>query len=50
MANIPVERKGGTPWWTWLLALLAIIGLIWLVAELFENDEPTNRRLENNSH
>lgn len=39
MANIPVERKGGTPWWTWLLALLAIIGLIWLIAELFD-DEP----------
>ena len=40
MANIPVERKGGTPWWTWLLALLAIIGLIWLIAELFDDDEP----------
>ena len=39
MANIPVERKGGTPWWTWLLALLAVIGLIWLIAELFD-DEP----------
>ncbi|MEP0548997.1 MAG: hypothetical protein ABJF88_18835 [Rhodothermales bacterium] len=39
MANIPVERKGGTPWWTWLLALLAIAGLIWLIAELFD-DEP----------
>ena len=39
MANIPVEHKGGTPWWTWLLALLAIAGLIWLIAELFD-DEP----------
>ena len=36
MANIPVERKGGTPWWTWLLALFAIVGLIWLIAELFD--------------
>lgn len=36
MANIPVEREGGTPWWTWLLALLAIVGLIWLIAELFD--------------
>lgn len=39
MANIPVERKGGTPWWTWLLALLAVIGLIWLITALF-GDEP----------
>ena len=38
MANIPVERKGGTPWWTWLLALLAIVGLIWLIAELFDTE------------
>lgn len=38
MANIPVERKGGTPWWTWLLAVLAIIGLIWLIAELLEGE------------
>lgn len=38
MANIPVERKGGTPWWTWLLALLAIVGLIWLIAELFDSE------------
>ena len=40
MANIPVERKGGgMPWWTWLLALLAVAGLIWLVAEMTD-DEP----------
>jgi len=38
VANIPVERKGGTPWWTWLLALLAIVGLIWIIAELFEGE------------
>lgn len=39
MADIPVERKGGIPWWAWLLALLAVIGLIWLIAEMVD-DEP----------
>lgn len=40
MADIPVERKGGgMPWWAWLLALLAVAGLIWLVAEMAD-DEP----------
>lgn len=40
MANIPVERKGGSmPWWAWLLALLVVAGLIWLVAEMAD-DEP----------
>lgn len=40
MADIPVERKGGgLPWWAWLLALLAVAGLIWLVAEMAD-DEP----------
>lgn len=38
MAKIPVEKKGGTPWWWWLLGLLLIIGLIWLIAELFDGD------------
>ena len=41
MANIPVERTStGTPWWLWLLGLLLLIGLIWLLAGLFDdNDE-----------
>lgn len=39
MANIPVEKTGGTPWWLWLLGLLLLGGLIWLGAELFD-DEP----------
>lgn len=30
MAEIPVERKGGIPWWAWLLlALVAAALLIW---------------------
>ncbi len=39
MANIPVERTGGTPWWLWLLGLLLLIGLIWFLAELFTDDD-----------
>lgn len=39
MAHIPVEKKSGTPWWVWLLALLLIGGVIWLFAEMFD-DEP----------
>jgi hypothetical protein len=38
MAEIPVERKGGIPWWAWaLLALLAAVLLIWLFNQ---NDDP----------
>jgi len=39
MANIPVERtRTGIPWWAWLLGLLALVALIWFVAELFDNE------------
>lgn len=39
MANIPVERTHtSTPWWLWLLGLLLLGGLVWLVAELFDNE------------
>lgn len=39
MANIPVEKTGsGTPWWAWLLGLVLLAGLVWLVAELFDNE------------
>ena len=39
MANIPVEKThSGTPWWLWLLGLLLLGGLVWLVAELFDNE------------
>lgn len=32
MARIPVEKKGGVPWWVWLLALFLLAGVIWWVA------------------
>ncbi len=39
MANIPVEEtRTGTPWWLWLLGLILLGGVIWLVAELFDNE------------
>ena len=39
MANIPVERTStGTPWWVWLLGLLLLAGLVWLIAEMFDNE------------
>ena len=28
MADIPIERKGGIPWWAWLLGLLALLLLL----------------------
>ena len=39
MANIPVERKAGTPWWLWLLGLLLLLALIFFLIEAFD-DEP----------
>lgn len=39
MANIPVEQtRTGPPWWLWLLGLLLLAGLIWLIAELLDDD------------
>lgn len=34
MAEIPVQKKGGIPWWVWLLllALIAIL-LVWWIAD-----------------
>jgi hypothetical protein len=50
MANIPVERTGGTPWWAWLLGLLALLAVGWLVLELFDEEPDADERagLENN--
>ncbi len=31
MAEIPIERKGGIPWWAWLLGLLALLLLLILL-------------------
>ena len=41
MAEIPVEKKSGIPWWGWLLALLALIAvaaILWL--SLADDDDP----------
>lgn len=48
MARIPVERdRGGSPWWLWLIGLLVLVGIIWIIAELFERDTvPTNEVAE----
>lgn len=40
MAHIPVEKNTGGSWWKWLLALLVIGGLIWIVAEAVDTDDP----------
>lgn len=31
MAEIPIKRKGGIPWWVWLLGLLALLLLLILM-------------------
>ena len=37
MAEIPVEKKNGTPWWVWLLLGLLLLGLLWWL--LSDDDE-----------
>jgi hypothetical protein len=32
MAEIPVERKGGVPWWVWLLGALLLLALLALLS------------------
>ncbi len=39
MANIPVERSGGTPWWVWLLGLLLLGLLLWFLIGAFSDDD-----------
>lgn len=39
MANIPVERTAGTPWWLWLLGLLLLGLLLWFLIGAFSDDE-----------
>ncbi|MEN3971973.1 hypothetical protein WJS89_04765 [Sphingomicrobium sp. XHP0235] len=39
MAEIPVEkRSSGIPWWVWVLALLAIIALVWWLIAANDDD------------
>ena len=39
MANIPVERKSGTPWWLWLLGLLLLLALIFFLINAFDDED-----------
>lgn len=39
MAQIAVERKGGIPWWVWLIAVLIIIGIIAYFATANNNNQ-----------
>ena len=38
MAEIPVEKKSGIPWWVWLLLALLIAALLWWLLD--DGDEP----------
>ena len=40
MAEIPIEKKGGSKWWLWLLLLLAVILLLWLFLGNDDDEEP----------
>lgn len=40
MADIDIERKSSNSWLWWLLGLLALALIIWLVAEMLDDDEP----------
>ena len=37
MAEIPVEKKGGIPWWVWLLLALLVAALLWWMLD--DDDE-----------
>ncbi len=39
MAEIPIERKSGIPWWAWLILALIIALLIWM----FTRDDDADR-------
>ncbi len=53
MAEIPIERKGGIPWWAWLLGLLALLLLLILLMRgcndgaVVVNDNNANRAASN---
>ena len=38
MAEIPVEKKGGIPWWIWLLLALVVAALIWWAVAASDDD------------
>ena len=43
MVEIPVEKKGGIPWWVWLLAALLLAALLWW---LLDNDREAREPVE----
>lgn len=40
MAKVPAEQRGGRSTWLWVVATLAVIGVIWILFELFMAGEP----------
>lgn len=42
MAEIPVERKGGVPWWVWLLGALLLLALLALLSRGCDTTDTTN--------
>lgn len=43
MAEIPVQRKSGLPWWIWPLAILGLLGLLWLAFGRDRDDDRETR-------
>lgn len=39
MAEIPVEKKSGFPWWAWVLLALLLVALLWWLISAFDNDD-----------
>jgi hypothetical protein len=44
MAEIRVEPKQRAPIWPWIVGIVILLGLIWLLVEAFERDDPEERR------
>lgn len=39
MAEIHVDKKKNPSFWPWILGLIVLVGLIWVLAEVFEGDD-----------
>lgn len=44
MAEIRVEPKQRAPIWPWIVGIVILLGLIWLLVEAFERDDPEDGR------
>jgi hypothetical protein len=44
MAEIRVEPKQRAPIWPWIIGIVILLGLIWLLVDAFERDDPEDRR------